>query len=54
MDPAFGREGKVFSRFSDIAGPELKPVSICGDNHREMGGAGQNVSQMAEQIPRTM
>jgi hypothetical protein len=38
MDPTFGREGKVFSRFSDIAGPELKPVSICGDNHREMGG----------------
>jgi hypothetical protein len=54
MDPAFGRDGKVFGRFSYIAGPELKPVSIFGDNHREMRGACQNVSQMAEPIPRTM
>jgi hypothetical protein len=54
MNPAFGCEGKVFSRFSDIACSELKPVSVCGDNHREVRGAGQNVSQMAEAIPRTM
>jgi hypothetical protein len=54
MDPASGRESKVFGRFPDIATPELKPVSICGDNHREMRGVGQNVSQMAEPIPRTM
>jgi hypothetical protein len=54
MDPAPGREGEVFGRFSDVAGPELEPVPISGDNHWEMGGASQNVSQMAEPIPRTM
>src|SRR5690349_13512291 len=54
MDAAFGREGEVFRRFSDVAGPELEPVSVFGDYHGEMGGAGQNVPQVAEPIPRTM
>jgi hypothetical protein len=54
MDPASRREGEVFGRFSDVAGPELEPVPIFSDNHREMRAASQNASQMAEPIPRTM